>query len=157
MGNGINNNIKDIVFIKPNDFRAEYTRSMAKEIELINSSLIDKNINYILIGFGRWGSSDPWLGMPVVWNQISGAKVIIESSLPDMNPDYSQGSHFFHNITSFGIFYFSCKSTQNIKIDWNWLLQQKIITETKFVQHVRLTSPLEVKVDGRNGTGVILK
>jgi hypothetical protein len=157
MGNGVNDTIKDIVFIKPNDFRAEYTRAMAKEIEQINSSLTDKNINYILIGFGRWGSSDPWLGIPVVWNQISGAKVIVESSLPDMNPDYSQGSHFFHNITSFGIFYFSCKNTQKIKIDWNWLLKQKIITETKFVQHVQLSSPLKVKVDGRNGTGVILK
>ena len=157
MGNGMNDTIKDIVFIKPNDFRAEYTRAMAKEIEQINSSLIDKNINYILIGFGRWGSSDPWLGIPVVWNQISGAKVIVESSLPDMNPDYSQGSHFFHNITSFGIFYFSCKNTQKIKIDWNWLLKQKIVTETKFVQHVQLSSPLQVKVDGRNGTGVIIK
>ncbi len=157
MGNGINDTIKDIVFIKPNDFRAEYTQAMAMEIDEINSSLIDKDIDYLLIGFGRWGTSDPWLGIPVVWNQISGAKIIVESSLPDMNPDYSQGSHFFHNITSFGIFYFSCKNTQKIKIDWNWLLQQKIINEKKYVQHVRLSSPLKIMLDGRNGIGVALK
>ncbi|HHE39149.1 MAG TPA: hypothetical protein ENL20_11355 [Candidatus Cloacimonetes bacterium] len=157
MGNGKSESIKDVVFVKPSDFRAEYTSEMALEIEKINASLVEKETNYLLIGFGRWGSSDPWLGIPVTWNQISGAKVIIESSLPDMNPDFSQGSHFFHNITSFGVLYFSCKNTQRIKIDWNWLLNQQKITESRFVQHVKTKTPIKIFADGRSRRGVILK
>ena len=157
LGNGILDTIQDVVFVKPDDFNAKYTRDIAMEIDKINSSLVEKNTNYLLIGFGRWGTSDPWLGIPVVWNQISGAKVIVESSLPDMKPDFSQGSHFFHNITSFGIFYFSCNNYQKNQVDLNWLLKQKCIVETKFVKYVSLKSPLKILADGRSGKGVIIK
>lgn len=157
LGNGIIKTLRDVVFVKPEDFQAKYTREIAMELEKINSTLVAKNTNYLLIGFGRWGTSDFWLGIPVVWNQISGAKVIVESSLPDMNPDKSQGSHFFHNLTSFGIFYFSCRDTQEIAIDWNWISEQQCVNETKFVKHVKLKSPLRIITDGRKGKGVILK
>jgi hypothetical protein len=112
---------------------------------------------YLLIGFGRWGSVDPWLGIPVNWSQINGAKVIIEATLPQMNPDLSQGSHFFHNITSFQVLYFSVKYSGKYTIDWAWLQEQEAIQETELVRHIKFSSPLNIKVDGRQGRGVILR
>jgi len=109
----------------------------------------------VLIGFGRWGSSDPSGGIPLKFGQISGAKVIVESTLPHMNFMLSQGSHFFHNITSFQVCYFSIAHWEKYKINWDWLNQQKVIHETLFIRHVRPSSPLTIKVDGRKGLGVI--
>ena len=97
---------------------------------------------YLLLGFGRWGSSDPQGGIPVNFGQICGAKAIVESTLPEMNFMLSQGSHFFHNITSFRVLYFSVPHWEKYTIDWNWLGRQKAVTETEFVRHVRLRSPL---------------
>ena len=110
---------------------------------------------YVLIGFGRWGSSDPSGGIPLKFGQISGAKVIVEATLPNMNHMLSQGSHFFHNITSFGVFYFSLAHWHEYKIDWDWLNKQKTIDEDHHIRHVRLASPLKIIVDGRKGRGVI--
>ena len=110
---------------------------------------------YLLIGFGRWGSSDPWLGIPVNWGQISGAQVIVESTLPEMYVDLSQGSHFFHNITSFQVYYFSMPHAGKYAIHWEWLNQQQCLQETDFVRHVRTEHPLDVRVDGRNSLGFI--
>lgn len=157
MGNGIVEDIEDIVFIKPDEFKVESTRNIATEIGEINESLLKERKKYLLIGFGRWGTSDPWLGIPVVFSQISGAKVIVESTISNMNSDYSQGSHFFHNMTSLDVFYFACKKNKKFKIDWNWLLKQQCINETKFVKHIKLKSPLKVITDGKSRTGVILK
>ena len=108
-----------------------------------------------MIGFGRWGSSDPWLGVPVDWAQISGAAVIVEATLPQMSPDLSQGSHFFHNLISFEVLYLSVSHSASPGIDWTWLNEQRAETESDLLRHVRLDRPLHVKVDGRSGRGVI--
>ncbi len=157
MGNGLIDTILDIVYVKPEHFDAKYTRQIALELESMNKKLAADGSPYLLIGFGRWGSSDPWLGIPVNWGQISGAKVIVEATLPSMDKELSQGSHFFHNITSFQVSYFSVHHSGQYPIDWQWLGQQRVLTETEFVRHVRLSNPLQVKVDGRSGRGAIYK
>jgi hypothetical protein len=155
LGNGINNRIEDIVYVNHELFEAKHTRIIAEEIERINKKLVNLNRPYLLIGFGRWGSSDPWLGIPVNWGQVSGAKVIVETALENLNVEFSQGSHFFHNLTSFNVSYFSVKISDPYKIDWSWLSKQQLEEETNFVRHISLSSPLQVKVDGRSGRGAI--
>ncbi|MEW6413189.1 MAG: PEP/pyruvate-binding domain-containing protein [Candidatus Zixiibacteriota bacterium] len=155
MGNGEINDIRDVVYVRPENFLAKNTRTIASEVENINRRLVAGVKPYLLMGFGRWGSSDPWLGIPVNWSQIAGAKVIVESTLEDMNVDPSQGSHFFHNITSFQICYFSVHHASKYRIAWDWLNAQPASEETDFVRHVELKAPLTIKVDGRNRQGVI--
>jgi hypothetical protein len=155
LGNGVVDALQDVVYVKPDLFEAKYTPTIATEIEGINAALADARQPYLLIGFGRWGSVDPWLGIPVNWPQISGAKVIVEATTPDMNVDPSQGSHFFHNMTSFRVSYFSIHHAGDYGIDWEGLEKQQVATETRFVKHVRLPAPLRVRVDGRRGRGVI--
>ena len=157
LGNGINNNLKDVVYVKPESFEAKYTQRIATDLENVNQKLITNGCHYLLIGFGRWGSSDPWLGIPVNWGQVSGVKVLVEATLDNMNIDLSQGSHFFHNLTSFKVSYFSVPFSGKYQIDWEWLAKQEIIEETQFVRHARLSTPIQVKVDGRSGCGVINK
>ena len=155
LGHGMKNDICDIVFIKPEDFQLSKTRSIAQEVEKINATLQVAKRPYLLIGFGRWGSADPWLGIPVDWGQISGARVIVESSFRELNPDPSQGSHFFHNLISFGVFYLTVRGRGSSRIDWDWLNEQATVQETKFLKHVGLTQPLMVRMDGLAGLGVI--
>jgi hypothetical protein len=157
MGNGKLDNLRDILYLRPGTFRAEHTREIAAEVERFNSRLLEAETPYILIGFGRWGSADPWLGVPVQWGQISGARVIVETTLDQMNPDLSQGSHFFHNMTSLGILYLSVPDPKALPIDWAWLREQPVIRETEHVRHVRSGVPLSVRIDGRSGKGLILK
>lgn len=157
LGNGTNEKITDIVYVKPELFNAKDTPLITEELEQINNIMLEERKKYLLIGFGRWGSSDPWLGIPVNWSQISGSKVIVESLLPNMNVDLSQGSHFFHNITSLQILYFSLPLRDEYKIDWDWLNSQKVKKDLRFVRHVELNKPLLIKVDGRKSKGVILK
>jgi hypothetical protein len=130
---------------------------MAGELEAINRELVTAARPYLLVGFGRWGTSDPWLGVPVQWSQISGARAIIESSLPGIEADPSQGSHFFHNVTGFRVLYFTVKHTGRYLVDWAWLDRQPASTETRFVRHVRLEAPLVARVDGRTGRGLITR
>ena len=130
---------------------------ISDDLKSINKKLIDQKINYLLIGFGRWGSSDPWLGIPVDWSNISGAKAIIEATLENMNVELSQGSHFFHNLTSFNVPYFPIPFSGKFNIDWDWLSNQKIIYETDFVKHIKLSVPLLIKIDGKSGKGLIIK
>jgi hypothetical protein len=157
LGNGTLSSIHDVVYLKPEKFDFKYSRIIAQDLEKINRLLIDNNQPYLLVVFGRLGSSDSWLGIPVEWGQISGAKTIVEAKLSHIHVDLSQGSHFFHNISNLKIFYFSPNLDETKSFDWNWLNAQKIVLETDFVKHVHLTSPLLVKVDGRKKTGVILK
>lgn len=157
LGNGVINLIKDIVYIIPEKFNPKDTQTMAMELEIINKKLIIDNRSYLLIGFGRWGSADPWLGIPVNWGQVSGARAIVEAMLENMNVDLSQGSHFFHNLTSFNVCYFSIPYYSKFKIDWDWLSKQSVEQETNFVKHVKLDSPLIIKADGRNSKGLIYK
>jgi hypothetical protein len=155
LGNGLLENICDIVYVKPERFSPNETQTIAVQLEELNNKLVASHNPYLLIGFGRWGSSDPRGGVPVNFGQICGAKAIVESTLPEMNFMLSQGSHFFHNITSFRVLYFSVPHWEKYTIDWNWLGLQKAVADTEFVRHVKLLSPLKIKVDGTTSRGVI--
>jgi hypothetical protein len=155
MGNGIVNNIRDVVYVKPDRFEARLTPEIAAQVAEFNRTLHGAGTPYLLIGFGRWGSSDSWLGIPVNWGQISSAKVIIESTMPDMNVEPSQGAHFFHNISSFQVSYFTAHHDDRPGINWEWLDRQSVVGETDLVRHVNLEKPLDIRVDGRSGRGVI--
>ncbi len=157
LGNGIIENISDIVFVNPETFESSLTRKIATELTRINVKLTQSGTPYLLIGFGRWGSSDPWLGIPVDWSNISNAKVIVEATLENMNVDLSQGSHFFHNLTSFNVGYFSVPIGGIYLIDWHWLESCEYEEKTDLVSHVKLKKPLTIKIDGKNGRGVIKK
>jgi hypothetical protein len=155
LGNGVLSNIRDVVYVKPETFNTHHSEAVASEIEPLNSALLKAGRPYLLIGFGRWGTSDPQAGIPVNFGQIGGAKVMIELALPETSTILSQGSHFFHNLTSFKVFYFSMNPSDPYKIDWGWLNRQDAVSETEFVRHVRLGAPLKIKVDGRTSRGVI--
>jgi len=157
LGNGLIDNIKDIIYILPDSFELEKTREMAKELEQINQELVKKGTPYLLIVFGRLGSSDPWLGIPVNWGQISGSRVIIETYQEGLSADMSQGSHFFHNLTSLGVSYISLPKTGKHQLDWPWLSERKEIKKTNYLRHIELKSPLEIKIDGKSGRAVVLK
>jgi len=157
LGNGTNNVIQDIIYVIPEKFDGTKTWDIAMELESINKGLVSGNAPYLLIGFGRWGSSDPFMNIPVTWGQISGVQAIVEAAIENVNVDLSQGSHFFHNLTSFGVSYFSVAKNEEYPVDWNWLTGQELIEETNYVRHIRLTKPLTIKVDGKSGKGVILK
>ncbi|MDF1543684.1 MAG: PEP/pyruvate-binding domain-containing protein [bacterium] len=157
LGNGCVGGIKDIIFVNPAVFKKENTRLIAGEIDALNREFADSTKRYILIGFGRWGSSDPWLGIPVDWGNISSAQVLVEATLPDMNVELSQGSHFFHNLTSLQLLYFSVPHTGQYQIDWDWLNAQKVVSEKEFVKHVECSKPVTIKVDGRSQRGVICR
>ncbi len=157
MGNGVVADLRDVVYVKPATFETRFTRTIAAELAAFNRTLVDGERPYLLIGFGRWGSSDPWLGIPVEWSDINGAQAIVEATLPNINVDLSQGSHFFHNISSFHVSYFSMPHSGRYAIDFDWLAGQPAVSETDLVRHVRLAQPLVVRVDGRSGRGVILR
>ena len=156
MGNGLLVDISDIVFIEPEKFDNKLTVSIAEEIAAVNDQMVKENRNYILIGPGRWGSRDRFLGIPVVWPQISGAKVIVEVALPDFHPDASLGSHFFHNVTSMNVGYFSVDhdSRRDI-IHWDKIREGRLMGTGHFYRHVRFEKPLTVSMDGRKGMAVI--
>jgi hypothetical protein len=156
MGNGNIKGIKDIVYISPDDFSFNASRNIAKEIEIINRQLLEDKRKYVLIGFGRWGSSDSWLGIPVSWGMISGAGVIVEASLKDRPVDFSQGSHFFHNIANLRIPYICIDNFSNDFLNWEWLNSLSDNKNSKIVKTIRLENPLTVMVDGRVRTGVVL-
>jgi len=156
MGNGIRTDVTDIVYVRPDTFEARQTPKIRGEIKEINRKLVAEGRPYLLIGFGRWGSSDPWLGIAVDWAEINGAVAIVEATLPQMTPDLSQGSHFFHNLISFEVFYLSVKHTSERGVRWDWLDACEAESESPLVRHVRLERPLEVRVDGRTGRGAIL-
>lgn len=155
LGNGTLETIRDVVFIDPEQFDVSQSHRIASELETFNRALVDAGTPYVLIGFGRWGTTDPLGGIPVNFGQISGAKVIVEAPLPGLNTTMSQGSHFFHNITSFKIFYFSIPPDTGYRIDWEWLMKQHEVSRTQFIKHIELAVPLTVKVDGRSGRGVM--
>ncbi len=155
LGNGNINRVKDIVFVKSKDFDPKNTHTIAKEIEAINRKLVSQNRQYLLIGFGRWGTTDPWAGIPVDWSHISGAKVIVEATMENMIHEMSQASHFFHNVTSFQVCYFSIPFAGKYKINWAKFDDFEVIEETKYIKHVLSNEPLKIKADGRSGKGII--
>jgi len=157
LGNGIYK-IDRVLFVKPDTFDPSKTRQIADEIYPINQKLLREDISYMLAGPGRWGSSDPWLGIPVNFTNISAANVIVELPMPHTVVDPSQGTHFFQNMTSFKIAYLTLRNqTLRQSMDWSWLNAQETEYETQFIKLVKLTEPLQAKVDGQSGRGVILK
>jgi CheY-like chemotaxis protein len=158
LGHGIIENIYDLVYIKPDKFESSATKIIAKEVEQLNQQFAAEKRNYILMGPGRWGSSDPWLGIPVKWPQISEARIIIESGLDNYRIDPSQGTHFFQNITTFGVGYMTINPFQKDGfLDIGYLNAQHPQNETNYIRHVRFHNPLLIKIDGRQNIGVIFK
>jgi hypothetical protein len=158
MGNGIEANIHDIVFVDIDKFDRSASLEAAAEIAQFNSELSGRGAPYVLLGVGRWGSSDPWLGIPVSWDQISGARVMVETGFKDIKVAPSQGTHFFQNLISFRVGYFTVDGlTNNGFIDWTWLAEQTPATHKKYTCHVHFDEPLTVHMDGRSNEGVILK
>jgi hypothetical protein len=158
LGNGATENIHDIVFVDINKFDRRRSKDAAIEINQLNSKLVKQKKPYILIGVGRWGSLDPWLGIPVTWDQIAGAAAIVESGFADFNVTPSQGSHFFQNITSFKIGYFTVNSFIKVGfIDWDWLLEHTPVEELEFTKHLHFDNPLSIKINGHKNKGIITK
>jgi hypothetical protein len=158
LGDGIDDSIYDIIVVDKNKFERSKSKDIAIEISNLNEKLIEEKRNYILIGVGRWGSLDHWLGIPVTWDQISGASVIVESSFKDFSVTPSQGSHFFHNITSFGIGYFTVGDEKDdCFVDWEWLAKQPSVEEYSFTRHLRFDKALITKISGQKNKGVIYK
>ena len=158
LGNGVFKGIYDLVYIKPESFNAAYNKNIALEIEKINSMFVRQSKGYVLIGPGRWGSTDPWLGIPVKWPQISAARIIIESGLKNYRIDPSQGTHFFQNLTSFRVGYFTINPyIKEGYYDVDYLNSLDVIYEDDYIRHVRFPDPLEIMIDGRKHKGVIIK
>jgi hypothetical protein len=156
MGNGLLSDISDIVYLESEKFNNLQTVEMAEEIDTINENLMKEKRKYILIGPGRWGTHDRFLGIPVAWPQISNAKVIVEVGLPDFYLDASLGSHFFHNVTSMNVGYFSINPWMNDgKLNWEKLKKQKVIGQGNFFRHVRFEKPLIVRMDGKKRIAII--
>jgi hypothetical protein len=158
LGHGIINNIKDIICVDLEKFDRKFTREVAHEIAQFNAKLVGEENPYLLIGLGRWGTLDPWLGIPVTWEQINGAKAIIESNFTDFNVSPSQGSHFFQNLTSFKIGYFTVDNfIEQGFIDWNWLQKLNITEKKNFTKHIKMEKPITIKINGHKNKGIILK
>ncbi|PNX50830.1 MAG: hypothetical protein BV456_05355 [Thermoplasmata archaeon M8B2D] len=155
LGNGIIENLKNIVYIDQGLFDLSNSTKVVNQIKNINNKLMDENKPYVLVGPGRWGSTDPWLGVPVIWSDIAGAKVIVETPYKERHIDPSQGSHFFHDMIASQVVYLITKKEKDI--DWKWIKKQKVIEETEFIKHIQTQKPLKTIVDGKIGKGLILK
>ena len=154
LGHGVIRDLRDVVVVHAATFDRSRSHDVAREIAALNAGLTD----YLLIGPGRWGSNDPLLGIPVKWDQISGARAIVESDFRDLSVDPSQGSHFFQNLTAFQVGYFSVSPrVRGSFIDWEWLAALPAVSESALVRHVRLERGVTVKMNGRERRGVILK
>ncbi|MFZ2340119.1 MAG: PEP/pyruvate-binding domain-containing protein [Bacteroidales bacterium] len=158
LGNGFFKGIKDIVYVKPESFNPARNKEIASDIEKINNEFVKQGAGYVLIGPGRWGSADPWLGIPVRWPHISAARIIVESGLKTYRIDPSQGTHFFQNLTSFRVGYFTINPYINEgSYDVEFLNGIKSIYEDEHLRHIRFENPLEIMVDGKTNRGVIMK
>jgi len=158
LGHGAVEGVRDLVVVDFQRFERARSREAADEVGRLNRLLLAEHAPYVLIGVGRWGSRDPWLGIPVTWDQVSGAQVIVEAGLRDLRVTPSQGSHFFQNLTSFNVGYFTVNPADGDgALDWEWLDAQAPVSETAHVRHLRFALPLTIRMDGRHGRGVILK
>jgi CheY-like chemotaxis protein len=158
LGIGRLTQLRDVVAVSHERFDRSKSCEIAAEVARFNGQLAAEGVPYILVGLGRWGSADPWLGIPVTWEQISAARVIVESGLKDMRVTPSQGSHFFQNLTSFRVAYFTVNPESGEGVfDWDWLEGQPALCEGQFVRHLRFAEPLVVNISGKQQRGVILK
>ena len=158
LGHGIMDEMQDLVYVKTDGYSASNNQLIAYDIEKLNAEFLREGKNYILVGPGRWGSSDTWLGIPVKWPHISAARVIVEAGLTNYRVDPSQGTHFFQNLTSFGVGYFTVNAYRNDGIyDQAYLDSLPAVHETKFLRHIHFDRPLVVKMDGKKNIGVVMK
>jgi hypothetical protein len=158
LGNGKFAHLCDVVAVDYARFDRANSVKIAQEVAKLNAELAAEGVPYILIGLGRWGSADPWLGIPVTWEQISGARVIVESGLKDIKVTPSQGSHFFQNLTSFRVGYFTVNPEDGEgSLDWEWLAAQPAVKDLDHVRRLHFEKPLLVTIDGKHQRGVIVK
>jgi CheY-like chemotaxis protein len=158
LGNGIISDIYDVVFVDYHLFNRAKSKVVANEVSYFNSKLLFEKRPYLLIGVGRWGTLDPWLGIPVDWEDIAGAKAIVETNMKEIPISPSQGSHFFQNISSFMIGYFTINLHDNKGyIDWDWLLSRDYLEKKDFTKHIRFEEPITIKINGHKNKGVIIK
>jgi hypothetical protein len=158
LGNGRIENLHDLVVVDSQRFERSRSQEVAKAVAQFNRRLNDENRPYLLIGVGRWGSTEPWLGIPVEWDEISGARVIVEAGFRDFRVTPSQGSHFFQNLTAFQIGYFTVNPDAGEgSVDWQWLMEQTAIEEQGCVRHLHFAQPIRVVMNSRTSQGVIFK
>ncbi len=158
LGNGRLENLHDLVVVDSHRFERGRSQEVAKAVAHFNGTLNQQNRPYLLIGVGRWGSNDPWLGIPVEWDEISGARVIVEAGFRDFRVTPSQGSHFFQNLTAFRIGYFTANPDAGEgSVDWKWLSAQPAVEEQGCVRHLQFTEPLLVIMNSRSSQGMIFK
>ena len=158
LGHGIVSDVQDVVYVKTGAFNSANTQAIAYEIERVNRSFTEGEKGYVLVGPGRWGSSDPWLGIPVKWPHISNARVIVECGLENYRVDPSQGTHFFQNLTSFGVGYFTINPFKGDGwFDEAFLNAQPAVEETDYLRHVHFDRPIVIKMDGKRSLGVVMK
>ena len=156
LGNGRYDDLYDVIVVDRQRFDRASSRQVAAEVAQLNAELAGRP--YVLIGVGRWGSADSWLGIPVGWEQISGARVIVEAGFADMKVTPSQGTHFFQNLTSFNVGYFTVNAESGAGfVDWKWLAEQRAVRETAYVRHLRFEQPVVVKMNGKDGEGILMK
>ena len=157
LGHGVMEDIHDIVYVKTDGYNAGNNPTIAYEIEKLNRKFLEEGKHYVLVGPGRWGSSDSWLGIPVKWPHISAARVIVEAGLTNYRVDPSQGTHFFQNLTSFGVGYFTINAYMNDGIyKQDYLDTLPVVEETKYLRHVHFDKPIVVKMDGKKKIGVVM-
>lgn len=158
LGHGIVTDVQDIIYVKTGAFCSSNNLSIAYDIEKMNRQFTGEEKNYVLVGPGRWGSSDSWLGIPVKWPHISNARVIVECGLENYRVDPSQGTHFFQNLTSFGVGYFTINPFKGDGwFDEGYLNSLPAVEETEYLRHVRFDKPVVIKMDGKKSLGVVLK
>lgn len=159
LGNGVTSDVKDVVYVKTKGFSASNNPQIAYEIEEINNKFRKDDSNYVLVGPGRWGSSDNWLGVPVKWAHICQARVIVELALEGYQIEPSQGTHFFQNLTSFGVGYFTINPFKDVRdyFDEDFLDSLPAVYETEFVRHVRFENPLSIKINGKKRVGIVMR
>jgi hypothetical protein len=158
LGNGIIKGIYDIVYIKPETFNASRSMEIVQRLDKLNEKFLSEKKFYVLVGPGRWGSSDPWLGIPVKWPQISAARVIVESGLEHYRIDPSQGTHFFQNLTSFRVGYFTINPYINEGFyNLEFLNAQQAFSEDEYIRHIRFEKPIRIEIDGKKNFGVVFK
>lgn len=158
LGNGVYNQINDLVYVKPDQFKPAESMQIAAELEKLNERFMQEQRAYILVGPGRWGSSDPWLGIPIKWAHISAARIIVESGLEHFRVDPSQGTHFFHNLTSFGVGYLTVNPyMQDGLYDVDFLNSQPAASETTYLRHIRFDKPVKIEIDGKTNKAAVYK
>jgi hypothetical protein len=158
LGHGQVDDVRDIVVVDFHRFERSRSQDVARQVARFNAHIVAEGRRYVLIGVGRWGSADPFLGIPVAWNQIAGCKAIVEAGFRDFKVTPSQGSHFFQNLTSSNIGYFTVNPEAGEGfVDWEWLAAQPAADEADCVRHLRFGKPVVVRMNGRTNTGVIAK